>query len=228
MMWRSPAKSGFSERLAELTVSTPAFVEPTKVHVFLPTGYRDNRSRRWPVTYLLAGTMNNYDTFEGFLEGQKLTVDYPSIIISPDGNSGYWSDWYNGGAFGPPEYETYVIDQLIPLIDGTYRTIPRRSGRAVLGVSMGGYGSMMLAAHHPDVFAAAATLSGAVDSNLPANGAALSVISTFDGAEPDAIHSPPVEPKRFAGTGTTQPTSPTTCTVLTSRSEVRTQSLTRK
>jgi hypothetical protein len=55
---------------------------------------------------------------------------------------------------------------------------------------MGGYGAMMFAARHPDLFVAAASLSGAVDSNLPANGAVLSASSTFDGAAPDAIYGP--------------------------------------
>lgn len=49
---------------------------------------------------------------------------------------------------------------------------------------------MMLAAHHPDLFAGAASLSGAVDSNLPANGAVLSISPTFQGAQPDAIYGP--------------------------------------
>jgi hypothetical protein len=55
---------------------------------------------------------------------------------------------------------------------------------------MGGYGSMMLAAEHPDVFADAATLSGAVDSNLPTLAAALSVSPTFQGGAVDAIYGP--------------------------------------
>jgi S-formylglutathione hydrolase FrmB len=179
-----------SDRLIELTIETSAFTAPTKVHVFLPTGYGDDRKRRWPVTYLTAGTMNNYNSFQKVLRGEELTTEYESIIVSPDGNSGYWSDWFNAGAFGPPQYETYVIDQLIPLIDGRFRTAARRSQRAVSGVSMGGYGAMMYAARHPDLFVAAASLSGAVDSNLPTTGAALSASSTFDGGPPDAIYGP--------------------------------------
>lgn len=179
-----------SKRVVELTIETPAFTAPTKVHVYLPTGYRQDRSRRWPVTYFTAGTMNNYNTLRNLVDGEGLTEDYPSIVVSPDGNSGYWSDWFNAGAFGPPKYETYVIDQLIPLIDERYRTIAKRKGRAIFGISMGGFGSLMLAARHPDLVAAAASLSGAVDSNLPANGAVLSISSTFDGAPADAIYGP--------------------------------------
>jgi S-formylglutathione hydrolase FrmB len=175
-------------RLIELTIATPAFAAPTKVDVTMPTGYDADASRRWPVTYFTAGTMNRYYAFNRTLSGEKLTTAYPSLIVSPDANSGYWSDWYNGGAFGPPKYETFVIDQLIPLIDARFRTLADRSHRAIFGISMGGYGSMMLAARHPDLFAAAASLSGAVDSNLVANGAVLSASSTFDGAAPDAIY----------------------------------------
>jgi S-formylglutathione hydrolase FrmB len=178
------------DRVVELTIATSAFAEPTKVDVDLPVGYDQHPKRHWPVTYFTAGTQNNYDSFNKILRGPKLLEPYPVILVSPDGNSGYWSDWFNGGAFGPPLYETYVIKQLIPLIDKHFRTIADRSHRAVFGVSMGGYGSMMFAARHPELFVAAATLSGAVDSNLPANGAVLSASSTFDGGPVDAIYGP--------------------------------------
>jgi len=179
-----------SDRVLTLTIATTSFTEPTKVDVILPVGYDADPSRRWPVTYITAGTMNNYDTFRTFVDGVKLAQRYPSIIVSPDGNSGYWSDWYNGGAFGAPKYETFVIDELIDLIDARFRTRAERAHRVIFGISMGGYGTMMLAAHHPDLFAAAATLSGAVDSNLPYLGAALSASSMFDGGAFDAINGP--------------------------------------
>ena len=44
-------------RVIELTIATPAFTGPTKVHVDLPTGYDADPKRRWPVTYVLAGTI---------------------------------------------------------------------------------------------------------------------------------------------------------------------------
>ena len=178
------------DRVHVLTIKTDAFAEPTDVDVFLPTGYDADPKRRWPVTYVTAGTMNNYDSFRKVLKGVDLTAKYPSLIVSPDGNSGYWSDWYNGGAFGPPKYETFVIDQLIPLIDARYRTAADRAHRLITGVSMGGYGAAMFAARHPDLFAAVSSISGADDSNLPYLAAALSASSTFDGGPVDAIYGP--------------------------------------
>ncbi|OJU94445.1 MAG: hypothetical protein BGO23_03315 [Solirubrobacterales bacterium 67-14] len=179
-----------SDRLHELTVDTDAFTEPTKLHVFLPTGYDSDRGKRWPVTYALAGMQNNYNSFANILHGEELTSGYPSIVVSPDGNSGFWSDWYNAGAGGPPMYETFVIDQLIELIDARYRTIADRGHRAIFGISMGGYGATSLAARHPDLFGSVATLSGAVDSNNPLIGTTMSLASTFDGGAMDAINGP--------------------------------------
>lgn len=187
-------------RVVELTISTTAFSEPTKVNVNLPTGYDADPGRRWPVTYFLAGTMNTYRTFNTLIDGVGLTANYPSIVVSPNGDSGYWSDWYNAGAFGPPMYESYVIEQLIGLIDARFRTNSDRSHRAVFGASMGGYGAMMAAARHPDLFAAAGSVSGAVDSNLLPNAFVLSLSPTFQGGQFDAIYGPRlVEEVRWRG-----------------------------
>lgn len=187
---RITSKKRLAPRVIELTISTPAFAEPTHVDVDLPVGYDTEGERRWPVAYFLAGTMNTYASFNSVVHGVDLSKSFPAIIVSPNGDSGYWSDWFNNGAFGPPEYETYVIEQLIPLIDKHFRTIPERSERAVAGVSMGGYGAMMFAARHPDLFADAASISGAVDSNPAPLAAALSVSPTFQEGEPDAIYGP--------------------------------------
>lgn len=179
-----------SARVLELTITTNAFTGPTKVMVDLPVGYGTAVRKRWPVTYYLAGTDHRYKDFNEQYGGVRLSAAYPSLVVSPNGDSGYWSDWFNNGEAGPPKYETFVVDQLIPLIDQRFRTTRSRAGRAVLGESMGGYGAMMLAARHPDLFAAASSLSGAVDSNLPANGAALSASPLLQGAFPDAVYGP--------------------------------------
>jgi S-formylglutathione hydrolase FrmB len=177
-------------RVLELTISTPAFSEPTHVDVDLPNGYESEPDRRWPVAYFLAGTQNTYASFNGVVHGVALTEGFPAIVVSPNGDSGYWSDWWNGGALGPPEYESFLVDQLIPLIDAEFRTIADRAHRAIAGVSMGGYGSMMIAARHPDLFADAASISGADDSNRPELAAALSLSSSLQGGAPDAIYGP--------------------------------------
>jgi S-formylglutathione hydrolase FrmB len=177
------------DRGLELTIVTPAFTAPVRVQVFLPRGYSEHTGRRWPVVYYTAGTFADERSFNEQYEGERLTRDFPAIMVAPAGNAGYWSDWYNRGAGGPPQYETYVIDQLVPLVDRRFRTLGTRQSRAVMGESMGGYGALMLAARHPDVFVAASSLSGAVDTNTPLVMPLPSISSATRGL-PDDIYGP--------------------------------------
>lgn len=158
-------------RLVELTFHTPALATPqTRVRVLLPEGYDAAPRRRYPVLYLLHGANGNERDWSTPALGnaEAITDGVPLIVVMPDGGKGgFYTDWYNNGALGPPEWETYHIDELLPWIDAHFRTTGQRSGRAIAGLSMGGFGSMSYAARHPDLFVAAAAFSGAVDLNTP-------------------------------------------------------------
>jgi len=96
----------------------------------------------------------------------------------PDGDSWWYHNWIStppacaGGSYtgsAPPEpcvpglhyqYESYIVNDLVPRIDATYRTEATMSHRAIGGLSMGGYGAAYLALAHPDVFDVAAIFSG--------------------------------------------------------------------
>jgi S-formylglutathione hydrolase FrmB len=180
----------------ELTIATPAFSAPAKVQVFLPAGYDGDAQRRWPVTYYLHGAQGDQARFYAWYGAE--IKDFPSIVVAPDGGwLGWYSDWLNGGAGGAPMYETYDIDQLIPLIDQRFRTFGTRAQRAVIGESMGGYGVMTLATRHPDAFATAVSMSGALDSNSLPLMALISGSSTAQqggqaqqAAAPDGVYGP--------------------------------------
>jgi S-formylglutathione hydrolase FrmB len=154
-------------RLSELTLSTPAVTGDTRARVLLPRGYASSR-RRYPVLYLLHGANDDYRSWTDKGDAEAITAGRPLIVVMPDtGAVGGYTDWYNGGAGGRPAWEAYHVDQLIPWIDAHYRTVAGRAGRAVAGLSMGGFGALSYAARHPDRFAAAASFSGAVDTNNP-------------------------------------------------------------
>src|SRR5205807_6226435 len=93
----------------------------------------------------------------------------PVIVVMPDGGyDGFYSDWYGTDTDGhtpapAPAWETFHVRELIPWVDATFPTVIGRGGRAIAGISMGGFGTMSYAARHPDVFVAAASFSGAVD-----------------------------------------------------------------
>jgi S-formylglutathione hydrolase FrmB len=155
-------------RLVQLTFATPAVSGPTNVRVLLPAGYIAHPERRYPVLYLLHGAIDNYTSWTNKGAAEQITASYPLIVVMPDtGPGGGYTNWYNGGAGGPPEWETYHIDELLPWIDAHLRTRGSRSERAIAGLSMGGFGAMSYASRHPDLFAAAASFSGAVDTNNP-------------------------------------------------------------
>jgi S-formylglutathione hydrolase FrmB len=170
---RSPLRlvttSRVDPRLTELTFTTPALAEPTGVRVLLPDRYASSH-RRYPVLYLLHGCCNGntgFRTWTDKLGAEALTSGLPLIVVMPDsGADGGYVNWWNAGAQGPPEWETYHIGQLIPWIDGHYRTVAGRSGRALAGLSMGGDGAIKYAARHPDMFVSASAYSGAVDLNI--------------------------------------------------------------
>ncbi len=164
------SKTVLDPRLTQYTLSTPALAKTTPLRILLPTGYAAHPDEHYPVIYLLHGCCN-YDvsgaaswTVHGDAEG--LTAGLPVIVVMPDdGQGGMYTNWYNNGKFGPPDWETYDIDELIPWVQANFRTIPNRGHRAIAGLSMGGFGAMSLAARHPDLFSFAASFSGVVDNH---------------------------------------------------------------
>src|SRR5207237_2147109 len=96
-------------------------------------------------------------------------------------------------ALGPSQWETFHVGQLIPWVDANLSTIAGREGRAVAGLSQGGFGSTTYPARHPDMFVSAASFSGAPDIDynpFVAAGATAVIQATavgLDGVEPDAM-----------------------------------------
>ncbi len=138
----------------------------------------------------------SFDTAASWAEkgdAERITAGKPLIVVMPDtagtGDAGGWaSDWRNEGDGGPPKFETYTIRELIPWIDAHYRTRARRGGRSITGLSMGGFSAMSYAVRHPDLFAHAASFSGAVDTNYPPAWPIVQAETLADGgATPDAI-----------------------------------------
>jgi S-formylglutathione hydrolase FrmB len=155
-------------RLSELTFTTPALAAETHVRVLLPTDYDASGHTRYPVLYLLHGAIDDYKSWTDKGDAEAITKGVPLIVVMPDaGQFGNYTNWYNDGAFGPPEWETYHVGQLIPWVDAHYPTLAKRRGRAVAGLSMGGGGAMSYAARHPGLFVSASSFSGAVDTNSP-------------------------------------------------------------
>ena len=171
-------------RLVEYTLRTPALSDETHVRVLLPSDYAES-TRRYPVLYLLHGKDGDYRQWTDRLGVADLTRDLPVIVVMPDGGpAGFYSNWYNGGDGGSPMWETYHVDELTPWIDSEFRTVDEKEGRAIGGASMGGFGALSYAGRHPDLFVAAASFSGLVDSSYPPAARAFEMAGRAPDGEP--------------------------------------------
>jgi S-formylglutathione hydrolase FrmB len=131
-----------------------------KAVVIKPDSYASGK--RFPVVYLLHGYSGNYSNWIEKVPGIKEDADrYQVLIVCPDGGFGSW--YWNSPVDPAFQYETYVAEELVSLIDRQYKTITGAGGRAITGLSMGGHGALYLALKHPEVYGAAGSMSGGVD-----------------------------------------------------------------
>jgi S-formylglutathione hydrolase FrmB len=151
-------------RTTDITFATANLPFTATVRVVVPDGYADS-GQRYPVLYLLHGGGGTHVDWTN-LGAEQVTANQPVILIQPDGGKGSWyADALVPGADGLPRWETYITTQLIPWVDAHLRTEAYRNGRAIAGLSMGGYGAMSYAARHPNLFVSASAFSGAVDTS---------------------------------------------------------------
>lgn len=138
------------------------------VLVYLPPGYDERPQLRYPVAYLLHGVPGRPAAFlltvrAGVLEDALVARQRarPLILVMPFGSSSQFTDkeWANG--IRPHEaWETFVARDLVGTIDARYRTIPTARGRALMGLSEGGYGALNIGLHHPHEFGVLESWSG--------------------------------------------------------------------
>jgi S-formylglutathione hydrolase FrmB len=145
-------------------VKSTTMGQEMKYSIYLPKGYRYSQ-KRFPVVYLLHGQGGNetgwmkYGKVDSVIN--KLTADKAiaeMIVVMPDGRNDYYLNTFDGKV----RYEDYFIKELMPFIDSTYRTKPDRLSRAIVGVSMGGFGATLYGLKNTDKFSTVVGLSAAV------------------------------------------------------------------
>jgi enterochelin esterase family protein len=142
-----------------------------RVPVYLPPGYdTGDGAPGYPVLYALAGftgtglSFLNYDWYQESLPARldrliAAGAMEPCIVVMVDGMTRLGGNQYvDSAAVGP--WATHVTDELVPWAETTFRVLPGRDHRGVFGKSSGGYGALMMALEHADVFAAAVSHSG--------------------------------------------------------------------
>lgn len=146
-------------RLREDSVRSAALGKEMKYRVLLPEGY-ESSLERYPVLYLLHGLGGNYTDWTTRSNVAAYSRTLPLIIVMPDAGN----QWYTNAADGSARFEDYMTTDLPADVVSKYRTINSRYGRAIAGLSMGGYGAMKLALKRPAAFAVAGSFSGALEA----------------------------------------------------------------
>jgi len=127
-------------------------------NVILPADYETAKTTRYPVLYLLHGLTGHYPDWVSRSHVADYAREYRMIVVTPEGND----SWYtNSGTVTTDKYESYILEELIPDVQRRYRTIEARYGRAIAGLSMGGYGAIKFGLKSPATFVFAASMSGA-------------------------------------------------------------------
>jgi putative tributyrin esterase len=127
--------------------------------VLLPSDYA--AAGRFPVLYLLHGLYGDYKNWDTMTGLENYAKDFRLIIAMPDAGD----SWYTNSATVPDDkFEDYIAKDFISEIDDKFRTIRDRHGRAIAGLSMGGYASVKFGLKYPQLFAFAGSLSGAFNA----------------------------------------------------------------
>jgi S-formylglutathione hydrolase FrmB len=169
------AASLLSTKAVTLDERVPSVALAAKVHalVVLPPGYR-NSGLRYPVVYFLHGLPASPGSYReaGWVE-RALEQAGPAILVEPQGARDGDTDpeYLNWGA--GRGWETFVSEELVRYVDAHFRTIRARGGRAIAGLSAGGYGATILGLHHLGRFSVIESWSGYFHPTNPAGTAPL-------------------------------------------------------
>ena len=146
------------------TIQSKVLSKNVNYTVYLPADYSTSQ-RTYPVVYLLHGFTDDNTGWLQFGEinrfADKAIADGiipPMIIVMPNGDSSFYINSYDG----KENYEDFFVNEFMPAVEKEFRIKAEKKYRGVAGLSMGGYGTLIYALKHPDLFAAAAPFSAAV------------------------------------------------------------------
>ncbi|HEX2883101.1 MAG TPA: alpha/beta hydrolase-fold protein [Candidatus Limnocylindria bacterium] len=140
------------------------------VYVYTPPGYDTESDRRYPSIYVLQGLTGQVDMWRNRRFGQPNPLEAlddwfasegtaPAIVVFVDAwTSIGGSQFVDSPATG--RYHTYLCEEVVPFVDGRYRTLESAAHRGVAGKSSGGYGAMITPLLRPDLFGGLATHAG--------------------------------------------------------------------
>jgi len=152
--------------------------------VYLPPDYQTSQ-QSYPVIYFLHGFFADHTVLNQFSEVLDYAIEAkkikPFILVVSDQKTSYYGSFYsNSEDFG--RWEDFTSYDLVSYMDTNYRTIKNAKSRGITGHSMGGYGALKIAMHHPEIFSSVYAISpGALDvvREYGPNSETFKVLSTY-------------------------------------------------
>ena len=152
-------------KFIEKTLQSKILNQTMKYAVYFPEGYSPNQ--KYPILYALHGMGVDHFCFQLVEKQINEAISQkkikPCIIVTPQAFNSFYINKYDGSF----NFEKYFFDEFIPHVEETYPTQSIKSMRAILGVSMGGFGSAYYSLVKKDYFSSVVAMSPAL---LPENG----------------------------------------------------------
>jgi S-formylglutathione hydrolase FrmB len=151
------------------TIKSMVLVHTVRYCAFLPPGFDQDKTRRYPVLYYLHGLGDNEQSLLNFggwdvveqLRSSGKIGDF--VILAPSGGHTF----YLNSADGKLRYEDFLTKEFMPQMEEKYRAEGTRATRGITGVSMGGYGALRMGFKYPRQFAAVSAQMPALIPDLP-------------------------------------------------------------
>ena len=156
----APASRAAGNEVQTFRFNSTLMAREMPYQVVLPSDYDNhNETLRYPVIYLLHGLGGHFDNWAAKTKLAEYAAQHNYLIVAPEGNDG----WYSDSVTVPSDkYESYIVKELIPLVDKKFRTVADRDHRVIAGLSMGGYGSVKFGLKYPEMFTLVGSFSGAL------------------------------------------------------------------
>lgn len=143
--------------MRDVTFYSKALQRDMPYRIVMPLS--DVASRKLATVFLLHGGGGGFRDWTNYSDVAKF-AEHGLILVMPEGDSSYYA---NSAERPQDRYEDYIVKDLIEDVESKFPAISRREGRAIAGVSMGGFGAINLALRHPEVYVFAGGISAAVD-----------------------------------------------------------------
>jgi putative tributyrin esterase len=164
-----PVSAFAAERVQCGSMNTTVLAHPVAYCALLPPSYDQQPAKKFPVLYFLHGLGGDH-TFLISSGGWSLIEDAweqkrfgEFVLITPEADTSFYVNSKNGNV----KYESFFIREFVPQMETRFRISNKRSGRAIGGISMGGYGALRLAFKYPQMFAAVSAHMPALLEQLP-------------------------------------------------------------